>query len=56
MSVLLTLMDVLTFVLTPLDPTRAAVELDTDCRAMDTLAKVCTNHNNVQKTKKIFAL
>jgi hypothetical protein len=40
MSVASTLMVVLTFVLIPSDPTRAAVELDTDCQAMDTLAKV----------------
>ena len=33
-------MVVLTFVLTPLGPTHAAVELDTDCSLMDTHAMV----------------
>jgi hypothetical protein len=40
MSVSSTLMVVLTFVLTLSDPTRAAVELDTDYQAIDALAKV----------------
>ena len=56
MSVPYTLMTVLTFVLTPLDPTHAAVELDTDYQAMDALAKVYTYHNNVRKTKKNYIL
>ena len=49
MSVASTLMVVLTIVLTPSDPTRVAVELDTDCQLMDAHAKVCTTfnlHNN----------
>ena len=45
MSVALTLMVVLTFVQTPLGPTHAAVELDTDCNQMDTHAMVFNMQN-----------
>jgi hypothetical protein len=57
MSVSSTLMVVLIFVLTPLDPIRAAVELDTDCRATDALAKVSIpllrmqSHNDIINLK-----
>ena len=45
MSVASTLMVVITFVLTPLSPTHAAVELDTDCSLMDTHAMVLNMQN-----------